>query len=111
MKIDAIYERIAAVADAPLHDDPNPVIMLARVVDVLMRDDTSDEARSALEFVVAHVIRACWWAAQHDASLGLGGIYEAPSVLLAQFRRELTDVARVREIMRVPPASTDGGGK
>ncbi|MBR8132703.1 MULTISPECIES: hypothetical protein [Burkholderia] len=110
MTLNAIYARIAAVADAPLDDDPNPVIMLARVVDVLTRDDTSDEARSALEFVAAHVIRACWWAAQHDASLGLGGIYDAPSVLLAQFRRELADAARVREILRVPRAGTDGVG-
>ncbi|MFM0011650.1 hypothetical protein [Paraburkholderia sediminicola] len=110
MTLDAIYARIAAVADAQLDDDPNPLLMLASVVDVLQRDDTSDETRSTLEFVAAHVIRSCWWAAQHDASLGLGGIYETPSALLAQFRRELADAARVREILRTPRARTDGAG-
>lgn len=106
----SIYARIAAVADAPIDDDPGPLIMLARVVDVLMRDDTSDETRSAMEFVAAHVIRSCWWAAQHDASLGLGGVYETPSALLGQFRRELVDAARVHEILRAPRASGDGNG-
>jgi hypothetical protein len=110
MTRDAIFARLAAIADAPLADDPDPVIMLAKVVDVLLRDDTSDEARSTLEFVAAQTIRSCWWAAQHDGSLGLRGIYETPSALLAQLRRELADVARVREIMRVPPTSADGVG-
>ncbi|MDN7177325.1 hypothetical protein M0D69_04710 [Caballeronia sp. SEWSISQ10-4 2] len=110
MTRDSIYARIAAVADAPLDDDPDAVSLLARVVDALMRDDTSDETRATLEYVAGHVIRSCWWAAQHDASLGLGGIYETPSALLAQFRRELVDAAQVREILRAPRASTDGVG-
>ena len=105
---DSIFERIAAIADAPLDNDPDAVSLLARVVDALMRDDSSAETRSALEYVAAHVIRSCWWAAQHDASLGLGGIYDAPSALLAQFRRELVDAAQVREILRAPRASSGG---
>ena len=107
MTLDAIYARIAAVADAPQDDDPDSAIMLARV-DVLIRDDTSDEERLTLEFAEAHLIRSCWRAALHDASLRLGGIYETSSALLVQFRRELAGTARVREIMCIPPASTGG---
>jgi hypothetical protein len=103
-----IFERLTAIADAPLDHDPDAVSLLARVVDALMRDDASDETRATLEFVAGHVIRSCWWAAQHDASLGLGGIYETPSALLAQFRRQLVDAHRVREILRAPRSSTDG---
>jgi hypothetical protein len=103
-----IFERLAAIVDGKLDHDPDAVSLLAWVVDALMRDDTSDETRSALEFVAAHVIRSSWWAAQHDASLGLGGVYETPSALLAQFSRELADAAQVREILRAPRASTDG---
>jgi hypothetical protein len=108
MTRNSIFTRLAAASDAPLDHDPDAVSLLTKVMEALMRDDTSDEARAALEFVAAHVIRSCWWAAQHDASLGLGGIYKTPSALLAQFRRELADAAQVREILRAPRASSGG---